>query len=152
MAGFPNIPDECNNHIKICLYDFVSSGKPALNFLFCFRRNSISRGQPNSAMPTKRTPDAATLRALREMLPRVTLSDFEAICEICSRGHLRHLPPSIRAWQATTTHIRHNHTEYDTLLADGYDQEAARHFVIPEINEKLEEWGSSKTIDDRASQ
>jgi hypothetical protein len=98
-------------------------------------------------MQVTRKPDAATLRLLREMLPRVTLSDFEAICEICTRGHLRHLPPSIRAWQATTTHIRHVHTDYDTLLDEGYDQEAARHFVLDAINAKLEEWGSSKTVD-----
>jgi hypothetical protein len=93
-------------------------------------------------------PDGATLRALRQLLPRVTLADFEAISDICARGHLRHLPPSIRAWQATTSHIRHVYTDYDNLLAEGYDQLSARHFVLEQINEKLREWGCAKTIED----
>lgn len=80
------------------------------------------------------------------LLPHVSLSDFEKIIEIAEKGHLRHLPPSIIAWQSITTHIRHNHTEYDTLLAEGYDVEAAKHFVLDDMNEKLEQWGSVKFI------
>ena len=85
-------------------------------------------------------------KALRELLPLITLADFELIETIANKGHLRHLPPTIAAWQATTTHIRHNHTDYDQLLNDGYDEESARHFVLNSINEKLEEWGSAKQI------
>ena len=84
--------------------------------------------------------------ALRALLPSITLAEFELIEEIANRGHLRHLPPSISAWQATTTHIRHNHTDYDQLLTDGYDTESARHFVKNAINDKLEKWGSTKRL------
>lgn len=85
-------------------------------------------------------------RRLRELVPQATMEDFLAIEEIADAGHLRHLPPSIRAWQATTTHARHAHTDYDDLLADGYDQDSARHFVLDDINAKLLEWGCKETL------
>jgi len=91
---------------------------------------------------------AGLQKALRALLPRVSLADFNAIVEIASRGHLRHLPPTIIAWQAATTHIRHAHTDYDQLLEEGYDREAARHFVREDINEKLSEWGSLRRLDE----
>lgn len=86
-------------------------------------------------------------RRLRELIPNVTMEDFLAIEEKADAGHLRHLPPSIRVWQALTTYIRHTHTEYDQMLTEGYDQDTARHFVFDEINEKLLEWGSTKTLE-----
>lgn len=86
-------------------------------------------------------------RSVKELLPEVTLNDFEQIIKIGQKGHLRHLPPSIIAWQSITSHVRHNHTEYDQLLLEGYDAEAARHFVIEEMNQILEQWGSTRFID-----
>jgi len=85
-------------------------------------------------------------KRLREMVPNSTMEDFLAIEEIANSGHLRHLPPSIRAWQALTTHIRHNHTNYDELLDDGYDKDSARHFVLEDINETLELWGCEQRV------
>lgn len=87
-------------------------------------------------------------RRLRELVPLATMEDFLAIEEIADAGHLRHLPPSIRAWQATTTHARHAHTDYDDLLKDGYDQDSARHFVLEDINTKLQEWGCKDKLSD----
>ena len=85
-------------------------------------------------------------RRLRELIPQATMEDFLAIEEIADKGHLRHLPPSIRAWQAITTQIRHTHTDYDSMLEDGYDQDSAMHFVLDDINAKLLEWGCSETV------
>ena len=73
---------------------------------------------------------------IREMLPRITVSDFEKIVEVSDRGHLRHLPSSIIAWQSITTHIRHNLTDYDELLTDGYEPDAARHFVLTKMTKQ----------------
>ncbi len=87
-------------------------------------------------------------RQLRNLAPFLTMEEFLAIEEIADAGHLRHLPPSIRAWQALTTRARHTHTDYDNLLNEGYDQESARHFVLDDINTKLLEWGCEKTIND----
>ena len=85
-------------------------------------------------------------RRLRLLIPLASFEDFTAIEEIAGAGHLRHLPPSIAAWQAITTRVRHIHTEYDQLLAEGYDADSARHFVLEAMNEKLQEWGSSERI------
>lgn len=85
-------------------------------------------------------------KALRVLLPRVPMSDAEAILTVALAGHLRHLPPTISLWQATTTHIRHELTEYDALLDEGYDRDAARFFVAGEINDILRSWGCNKEV------
>ncbi|WP_420411301.1 DUF2293 domain-containing protein [Roseibium sp.] len=93
---------------------------------------------------TKRQKDMR--KALRILLPRVPMADAEAILALALAGHLRHLPPSIAVWQATTSRIRHNHTDYDTLLDEGYDRDAARFFVIDAMNLVLENWGCQKRL------
>ena len=77
------------------------------------------------------------------------MEDFLAMEESAIAGHLRHLPPSISAWQAVTTRARHAHTEYDQLLDDGYDKDSARHFVLDDINNKLAEWGCAERISEQ---
>lgn len=89
----------------------------------------------------------AIKKALRALVPGISMADFQAIEEIAASGHLRHLPPTIIAWQALTTHVRHNHTDYDTLLADGYDRESARYFVVDEMNAVLERWGCLRRVE-----
>jgi len=37
-------------------------------------------------------------------------------------------------------------TEYDDLLAQGYDQESARFFVAAEIDAILESWGVRRRV------
>ncbi|MCK7611601.1 DUF2293 domain-containing protein [Roseibium sediminicola] len=93
---------------------------------------------------TKRQKDMR--KALRALLPRVPMHDAESILALALSGHLRHLPPSIALWQATTSHIRHELTDYDTLLEDGYDRDAARFFVVDEMNEVLRGWGCNKEV------
>lgn len=88
-------------------------------------------------------------KRLREMIPLSTMEDFLAVEKIANSGHLRHLPPSIRAWQGLTTHIRHVHTDYNDLLSEGYDKEAARHFVLEDINKTLDQWGCQQKISDK---
>lgn len=81
------------------------------------------------------------------MVPRAPMSDFLEIEIAASSGHLRHLPLSIAVWQAITSYARHNHTDYDVLLADGYDQDSARHFIVDDLNATLELWGCSRKVD-----
>jgi hypothetical protein len=50
-------------------------------------------------------------------------------------------------WLAATSHIRHRHTDYDALLAEGYDRDAARFFVIDMANDTLTAWGATRLID-----
>ncbi|WP_420336328.1 DUF2293 domain-containing protein [Roseibium sp.] len=85
-------------------------------------------------------------KALRTLAPRIPMRDAEAILAIALAGHLRHLPPSIALWQATTSHIRHELTEYDTLLEEGYDRDAARYFVVQTMNDILSGWGCTRQV------
>ena len=84
---------------------------------------------------------------LRLLVPLAPLADFIEIEAVASAGHLRHLPISIAAWQAVTSRARHAHTDYDELLHEGYDQDAARHFVLDDINAVLESWGCTRRLD-----
>ncbi|MCX2723464.1 DUF2293 domain-containing protein [Roseibium salinum] len=94
---------------------------------------------------TKRQKDMR--KALRVLLPRVPMVHAEAILAAALAGHLRHLPPSIALWQATSSYIRHELTDYDVLLEDGYERDAARFFVLDDMNAVLEDWGSQKRLD-----
>ncbi|WP_417670003.1 DUF2293 domain-containing protein [Roseibium sp.] len=85
-------------------------------------------------------------KALRQIVPRVPFADAEAILEVARAGHLRHLPPFIAVWQAITSRVRHEYTDYDQLLDEGYDRDAARFFVVDDMNEVLEEWGSGSRV------
>ncbi|WP_439529412.1 DUF2293 domain-containing protein [Pannonibacter sp.] len=96
------------------------------------------------AQGTKRQQDMR--KALRAMAPRIPMLDAAAILEAAQVGHLRHLPVSIAVWQVLASHVRHEHTDYDTLLDEGYDRDAARYFVAPAMNEVLEDWGCARRI------
>ncbi len=86
-------------------------------------------------------------RQLRGLAPRAPFGDTESILEIALSGHLRHLPPSIALWQAVTTYVRHEMTGYDRLLEDGYDRDAARFFVIEDMNDVLDDWGCCRRVE-----
>lgn len=62
-------------------------------------------------------------------------------------AHLKTLPPSIAVWLAAIAHIRHAHTDYETLLAEGYDRDSARFFVIGQINDVLTRWRATRLLD-----
>lgn len=99
---------------------------------------------PSRSGGTRRQKDMR--KALRQLAPRIPLFDAQAILSGASAGHLRHLPPTIAVQQALTAYIRHNATEYDQLLAEGYDRDSARHFVLGAVNQQLEDWGSGLRI------
>lgn len=90
----------------------------------------------------------AIREALRALIPQAPMADFAPIVESALGAHLRTLPPGIAAWLAVTAHVRHAHTDYDDLLAEGYDRDAARFFVRDRMQEVLTGWGCRRTIDD----
>ena len=59
---------------------------------------------------------------------------------------LRTAAPEAAAWLSLVAYIRHAHTEYDSLLAEGYDQDSARFFVLEPMNEVLEAWGARRRV------
>lgn len=86
-------------------------------------------------------------KALTLLLPGAPYADTEAIRSAAAAPHLKALPPSIAVWLATIAHVRHAHTDYDRLLAEGYDRDSARYFVIDAVNEVLTHWRATRLLD-----
>lgn len=97
------------------------------------------------AAPTAR--QRALAKALTALLPMAPYADIEAIRQAAGARDMRELPPSIAVWLATIAHVRHAHTDYDRLLDEGYDRDAARFFVIDAINATLTRWRATRLLD-----
>ena len=94
-------------------------------------------------MPRKAEIEAV----LRRIAPRIP--HYEA-CDV--RDHamdsngLRSASAQTATWLSLTAHVRHVHTDYDELLAAGYDVESARHFVLAEMEAVLAGWGVRRKV------
>lgn len=89
----------------------------------------------------------AIAEALTLLLPGAPYADIETIRAEAGSKRMKELPPSIAVWLATVAHVRHRHTDYDQLLAEGYDRDAARFFVIERTNEVLTSWRATRLLD-----
>jgi len=89
----------------------------------------------------------AIAKALTALLPLAPYADTERIRAEANAKHMKALPPTIAVWLATIAHVRHEHTAYENLLAEGYDRDAARFFVVGEINETLTTWRAARLLD-----
>lgn len=89
----------------------------------------------------------AVSRALSTLLPQAPYADIERIRALANDRKLRTLPSSVAVWLATVAHVRHVHTDYDALLAEGYDRDSARFFVVDEINAVLTRWRATRLLD-----
>lgn len=87
-------------------------------------------------------------RALRALAPGIPLSDAQAVVALAERRHMKDLPPTTALWLALGSHVRHVHTDYEQLLGDGYDREAARFFVVEETDAVLAGWGCQRSVAD----
>lgn len=88
----------------------------------------------------------AIAKALTALLPLAPYSDMEKIRADAGAVHMKALPPSIAVWLATIAHVRHTHTDYEKLLAEGYDRDSARFFVIEQTNETLTRWRATRLL------
>lgn len=95
-------------------------------------------------MATKRQQEMR--RQLRGMAPLIPFADAEAVLAAASGGSLRHLTPAASVWLALTARVRHVYTDYDALLQNGYDRDAARHFVVEAMEAQLMEWGCARPM------
>lgn len=89
----------------------------------------------------------AVARALTALLPAAPYIDVEQIRSDANAPHLKTLPPAIAIWLATIAHVRHQHTDYEKLLDEGYDRDSARFFVIEQINKVLTGWRATRLLD-----
>jgi hypothetical protein len=92
----------------------------------------------------------AVAKALTALLPIAPYADIEAIRAEALGPSLRTLPPSIAVWLATIAYVRHAHSAYEALLAEGYDRDSARFFVADEINAVLTRWRATRLLDPAA--
>src|SRR3954469_25522500 len=85
--------------------------------------------------------------ALRPLAPRTPRHESgPALDHARDSPGLRTASPESAAWLALVAYVRHVLTDYDELLAEGYDVESARFFVLDEINRVLAGWGVTRTV------
>jgi hypothetical protein len=89
----------------------------------------------------------AIAKALTALLPIAPYADTERIRADASAPHLKTLPPTIAVWLATVAHVRHQHTDYERLLEEGYDRDSARFFVLDQVNQVLTRWRATRLLD-----
>jgi hypothetical protein len=89
----------------------------------------------------------AIAKALTVLLPLAPYADTEKIRTEAGARHLKTMPPAIAVWLAAIAHIRHEHTDYEKLLAEGYDRDSARFFVVDQTNAVLTRWRATRLLD-----
>ena len=84
---------------------------------------------------------------LRHLAPRVPDHEFSAIVDhaMDSCG-LRTASVEAAAWLSMVAYVRHVLTEYDELLAQGYDPDSARYFIADDLNAHLADWGVRRKV------
>ena len=94
-------------------------------------------------MPTRTEIETA----LRRLAPKIPPHEFGAVVDHArdSRG-LKASTPETAAWLSLVAYVRHALTDYDDLLAQGYDQDSARFFVVGDIEATLEHWGVARRL------
>jgi hypothetical protein len=85
--------------------------------------------------------------ALRRLAPSIPPHEFGAIIDhaLDSAG-LKSAAPETAAWLSLVAYVRHTFTDYDELMAQGYDRDSARHFVAEEMKEVLSDWGVRRPL------
>jgi hypothetical protein len=86
-------------------------------------------------------------QALRRLAPRIPKHESGAVLDhaLDSRG-LHSATPETAAWLSLVAYVRHALTDYDDLLAQGYDQDSARHFVADAMQATLTGWGVRRKL------
>ena len=90
---------------------------------------------------------SAIAAALRHLAPRLPAHEFEAVVDhAMDSAGLSVASPENAAWLSLVAYARHTLTDYDALLADGYDRDSARFFVADELKALLAEWGVRRRL------
>ena len=86
--------------------------------------------------------------ALRNLAPLIPDYEFRAVLDHAADSPgLRTSFPQTAAWLSLVAYVRHVFTDYDALLAEGYDADSARFFVLEETNAVLASWGVRRRIE-----
>nr|WP_246734105.1 DUF2293 domain-containing protein [Oharaeibacter diazotrophicus] len=92
---------------------------------------------------------AAIETALRRLAPGLPAHEFSVVADhaVDSAG-LARAKPETAAWLSLVAYARHVFTDYDSLLDEGYDRDAARHFVREDLAAALAGWGVRRPLGD----
>ena len=85
--------------------------------------------------------------ALRNLAPNIPRHELGAVLDhaMDSTG-LRTASPETSAWLSLVAYVRHVFTNYDALLAEGYDSDSAQFFVAGDMDAVLAGWGVRRRI------
>lgn len=118
-----------------------------------FQVQALARETLSARRAATEDRDAAFIRKaeteLDNLFPNVPKSEGELILKRAFRKHSRRVGRSGQLeWPrkvqlAVIAHIRHKHTEYDTLLKNGMDRDDARTVVTKKIQDTLRQWGAT---------
>ena len=120
------------------------SGANRANCIHTLKSNEYSCLGRNRANFPKRAAIDTTLLHLAPAIPpyeRMAVVDHA----IDSRG-LFMASPETAAWLSLVAYVRHTFTDYDELLAEGYDPDSARHFVAERMDKILQTWGVRRRL------
>ena len=95
-----------------------------------------------SPPPNRREAVAAALARLAPRACRTSRPRPPSTARWRARACAGRLPETA-ARLALVAYARHVFTDYDDLLADGYDRDSARHFVLDDLNAVLAAWGAA---------
>lgn len=86
---------------------------------------------------------------LKRQAPRLPRHEFEAVVDHAQASPgLRRAGVSKAVRLSLVAYARHVFTDYDALLAEGYDVDSARHFVLDDLNDALSSWGVADLVRD----
>ncbi len=90
---------------------------------------------------------SAIAAALRHLAPKLPAHEFSAVVDhaLDSPG-LSVASPENAAWLSLVAYALHTMTDYDALLAEGYDRDSARFFVAGELAALLVQWGVRRQL------
>jgi hypothetical protein len=84
--------------------------------------------------------------AFTALFPLAPYVDAEPIREKAARKSMNSMTAEVAVWLSGIAHIRHEYTDYDALLGEGYGRDAARFFVVDNINAVLTDWRAGRFV------
>ena len=84
--------------------------------------------------------------AFTALFPLAPFIDAQPIRDKAARKSMNAMTAEVAVWLSGIAHIRHEYTDYDALLGEGYGRDAARFFVVDDINAVLTDWRASRFI------
>lgn len=85
--------------------------------------------------------------AILAFAPHIPAHDLaEVAAHALHSAGLRKASPEAAAWLSLVAYVRHAHSDYESMLNEGYGVEAARHFCLDAMNAVLRQWGAKRQV------